>query len=110
MFHHQPGSFAAASEKAMKRTGLIALAALCLFAEASRDGYRAAYREWREADPNLERDAGSNSPQLASRADAAAAHAAKFGSERSAFLRQSAADQQQALAWIDLPIPAPVDL
>ncbi|MBZ5602784.1 MAG: hypothetical protein LAO79_10805 [Acidobacteriia bacterium] len=93
----------------MKRTGLIALAALCLFAETSRDAYRAAYRQWREADPNLERDSGSLSAQLAGRVDAVAARAAKYGSERSAYLRQSAADQEQSLAWLAVPIPAPPD-
>jgi len=93
----------------MKRT-LLALATLCLFAETSRDAYRAAYREWRESDPNLERESGTLSPQLAGRVDAVAARAAKYGTEHAAYLRQSAADQHQDLAWLDLPVPDSPDL
>ena len=85
----------------MRRIGIIGVSMLCLFAEPSRDAYRAAYRAWREADPNLERDASTMPADLAARAKAVAAHAAKFGAERSAFLHQTAADEQQSLARIE---------
>jgi hypothetical protein len=77
----------------VKRTGWVAIAAaLCVSAQPSRDSYRAAYRAWREADPSLERDAARGGAALAARAGRAAALAAKYGAERTAFSRRLAGD------------------
>ena len=40
----------------MKRGAMLAVVMLCASAQTARDGYRAAYRAWRQADPNLERE------------------------------------------------------
>ncbi|HEV8146850.1 MAG TPA: hypothetical protein VGP79_10730 [Bryobacteraceae bacterium] len=47
-------------------------------AQPSRDGYRTAYRNWKQADPNLERDAVAGGASIATRADAMAAGALSF--------------------------------
>ncbi len=86
----------------MKRAAWI-LAVAGLFAASNRDAYRAAYRNWRQADPNLERDAATPAPGLAARANSVAGQAAKYGAERSAFLRSTADEQGRALAWLDSP-------
>ena len=88
----------------MKRTVWLAVTVLCLFAETGRDAYRAAYRQWREADPNLERDSSALSADLAARVSKVAAQAAKYGTERGAFIRQLAADQERSLAQLDTPV------
>jgi len=94
----------------MKRAaGLLAVlvVAICAFAQTSRDAYRAAYREWREADPALERDASAPATDLAARAAKVAAGAAQYGSARAAFLHQWAEDEGPKLAWLDTPPEAP---
>jgi hypothetical protein len=90
---------------AMKRIAIAITAVLCLSAQTSRDAYRAAYREWREADPNLERDAGSLAANSAARAAAAAARAAKYSSTRADYLRGIAEPQQQMAALLARPMP-----
>lgn len=87
----------------MKRAAIIGAAALCLMAASSREAYRAAYQAWRQADPNLERDAAAPDAKLADRINAVAAQAAKYGAERGAFLRESAAEQEQELALLQKP-------
>jgi hypothetical protein len=94
----------------MKRIAVIAVSVLCLFAETSRDAYRTAYREWREADPNLERDSTGTSGDLAARINAVAAHAAKYGAERGSFIRQTETDQEHSLAWLESPVRGVADL
>ena len=84
----------------MRRILLGPAALFCLLA-ASRDGYHAAYQSWRQADPNLERDAGAG--RLGERANKVALLAAKYGAERSAYLRESADEQERGLAWLDAP-------
>jgi hypothetical protein len=79
---------------------------LCLLAQStapsgpSREGYRAAYKSWREADPGLERDAGTAGEALAPRAAKSAEAAAAYGASRSAFLRELAAREAQNLQWL----------
>ncbi len=92
----------------MKRAaGLILIVVLCAFGQTARDAYRTAYREWREADPSLERDAGSISADLAGRSAKVGAGAASYGSVRGEFLRQMADDEAQKLAWLQTPPDAP---
>jgi len=86
----------------------LALAALMLGGQSGRDVYRDAYRVWRESEPNLERDAAAGAAQLSPRADRVAAEAAKYCSERRAFLDRFARDSEQKLAWLETPaLPAP---
>ena len=54
--------------------------------QPSRDGYRTAYRNWKQADPNLERDSVVGGASIAGRADAMAAAAANFVEARREFL------------------------
>jgi len=63
---------------------------LLLLAQNSRDSYRTAYAQWHQADPNLERDAGSSEKAFAQRVDKVAAAAATYGKERASFLRSAA--------------------
>jgi hypothetical protein len=88
----------------MKRTVLVIAAVVSLFAASSRDEYRAAYRAWRQADPNLERDAAATAgTALAARVQSVAGEAAKYGAQRAGFLRQAAADPGQGLAPVEMP-------
>lgn len=87
----------------MRRIAFIAAAALAVLAQPARDGYRDAYRAWRESGPNLERDAASSGAGFSQRVDRVAALAAKFGSERAAFLKRLASDRAGTLAQIQAP-------
>ncbi|MGH9557895.1 MAG: hypothetical protein ACRD30_01550, partial [Bryobacteraceae bacterium] len=87
----------------MRKTALIVALATCAFGQASRDGYRNAYRAWREADPNLERDAATGS-SIASRADHAASQAAKYDAERKAYLERFATEFEGKLTPLTIPI------
>ncbi len=84
----------------------IGAAGLMLIAQSARDGYRASYRTWRQADPNLERDAATGSAALGARADAVANQAARFGADRRAFLEAAARDSEQKLASLSAPLAA----
>jgi len=86
----------------------IGIALLCAVAQAPRDAYRTAYRNWRQADPNLERDAAAGGPQVAQRADKLAAQARNYGVERSAFLQALADDTQRSLGWLESPVAPPL--
>jgi hypothetical protein len=81
---------------------ILLTATLCLLAQSSqsRDGYRAAYKAWREADPVLERDAGAAGAALTPRTEKAAEAAAAYGASRLAFLRDLAAREAQNLQWL----------
>ena len=85
----------------MKRAGLFALIAVLSLAQRSRDDYRAAYRAWRETDPNLEREASAGGTPIAQRADRMAAEAAKSESARKAFLDGLAQDEEQHISWLE---------
>jgi hypothetical protein len=90
----------------MKRAAFL-IFVVCAFAQTTRDPYRLAYREWRVADPALERDAGATGGDLAARAAKVAAGAANYGSARAEFLKQTVAEQTQKLAWLETPPDAP---
>lgn len=93
----------------MSRLGVITvLVAWCAMAQPNRDAYRKAYRAWREADPNLERDAASGGAAVAERATRVAADAVNYGVERNAFLQRLTDENLQQLAWLEKA--APVDL
>jgi hypothetical protein len=103
----------AATEKAaVKRTAIVAaslaLALWCALAQAPRDAYRSAYRNWRQSDPNLERDAGAGGPPVAQRAEQMAAQAQNYGVERGAYLQALADDTQRSLSWLESPAAAPL--
>jgi hypothetical protein len=79
----------------------LALAALCLVAQSSRDAYRNLYRTWREADPSLELDAATAAGEaLASRAARNATLAASYGAAHTTTLKSTAEQQQQSLQWL----------
>src|SRR5215472_7508908 len=48
-----------------RRAGILLVTALCVLGQSARDIYRGAYRSWREAEPALERDAGTVGDALA---------------------------------------------
>jgi hypothetical protein len=75
-------------------------AALCL-AQHPRDLVRQAYRAWREADPNLERESATGGPEVAQRADRLAAEAAKYAAARKALLDGIAQDEQQLVESLE---------
>src|SRR5271154_4647034 len=84
--------------------GLVLFCAyVCTYGQVSRDAYRTAYKNWRQADPSLEHDAGAGGPLLAERAERLAEQARNYGVERGAFLQQLADDTQHGLAWLDVP-------
>jgi hypothetical protein len=75
--------------------------ALCLLAQSGpRAAYRSAYKSWREADPGLERDAGTAGEALAPRAAKAADAAAAYGAARFAFLQDLSDRQAESLQWL----------
>jgi hypothetical protein len=84
----------------MKKTAFFAIAVLCL-AQHSRDDSRAAYRAWREADPNLERESVAGGAPIAQRADRLAAEAAKYAASRKELLEGIAGDEAKQISWIE---------
>jgi hypothetical protein len=100
----------------MRRAVYLAMLVAAGALAQSSDSYHDAYRTWREADPNLERDAAGGGAAVQQRANRVAAEAAKYGAGVSKFLLQLAADQGQALAALEsaaaaaLPAVAPADL
>ena len=71
-----------------------------------RAPYQAAYRNWRAADPNLERDTPTAGATLGARADKVAAEAAKYYAARKAYLDSLQADAEQKADAIEA-LPAP---
>ena len=90
----------------MRAAAMILAGALCLFAQTSRDAYRNAYKEWRQMDPDLERDAAVAGAQLEPRARKAAAAAEQYEAARKAFLEQSGQPSARQFAWLET---APAD-
>jgi hypothetical protein len=85
------------------------LAAALSSQQTSRDTYRNAYRTWRQADPNLERDAGGpEGPTLSTRTAAASAAAASYDAARGAFLRDQADAHSQNVLWLKNASPKPL--
>jgi hypothetical protein len=116
--HHHGVAQVAAKEKRMSRgitsririaaraTAWLALAALMLSAQSTRDAYRSAFRAWREADTSLERDAATGGETVGARADRVAIEAAKYSAERRAFLDRFILENEQKLAWLETPVEA----
>lgn len=73
-----------------------------------REAYREAYRVWRRADPDLERDAATGGGAVGARADKAAAEAAKYFAARKARLDAQRADAEQKATAIEAA-PAPAE-
>ncbi len=96
----------------MKRVAGILIAAAVALAQdgagtpPDRAAYQAAYRDWRAADPNLERDSATAGATLGARADQVAAEAAKYFGARKAYLDGLAADAEQRAAALEA-VPAP---
>lgn len=107
--HNQSGRSGPSAAAAKEREAVsgkvcgcgVLLAALCLFAQPSRDDYRAAYRNWREADPTLESDSGTGGAAIGSRANRAAGAATEYGAARSAFLNASAEEIDQRASRLE---------
>ena len=85
----------------MKRCVLLTIVAAVCLAQHPRDLVRQAYRAWREADPNLERESATGGPAVAQRADRLAAEAAKYSAARKALLDGIAQDQGQLVASLE---------
>jgi len=86
---------------------LLALVQAVSVAQQERDAFREAYRMWRQADPNLERDAATSGPTVGARADKVAAGAAKYYAARKAYLdSQRVSAGQKAEAVEALPVAA----
>jgi hypothetical protein len=86
--------------KTMKRAAILIACVTILAAQSSRDSYRSAYAEWRQADPNLERDAGVAAAGFPARVAKVGQAAAKYGTAHAAFLRASAEDGARTLATL----------
>lgn len=71
---------------------------LLAMAAVSRDAYRQAYRDWRQADPTLERDIATAGPALGADIDRVANEAAKYAAARESYLNQTSAVESQTLA------------
>ena len=84
-----------------------------LFAQSSRGAQQEAYRNWRETDPTLERDAATAGATLGARADKAAAEGAKYFTARKAFLESLETDANQKASAVEAlnlaPDTAPTD-
>ncbi len=85
----------------MKRAALLIVVAMLSLAQRSRDDYRAAYRAWREADPNLEREASVGGAPIAQRTDRMAAEAAKCAAARKTFLEGMFLDEAPEVSWLE---------
>jgi hypothetical protein len=97
--HHQ--SRRGEEEEPVKRAALLLTVGILCFAQHSRDEYREAYRQWRETDPNLERDAAAGGAPIAQRADRMAAEAAKCAAARKTLFEAIARDQAQQVSWLE---------
>jgi hypothetical protein len=95
----------------MKALAAASMLVLAAFAQAPPDNSEAqqeAYRQWRAADPNLERDAASAGATLGARADKVAAEAAKYFSLRKDYLEGRAADARRGASLLE-PIHVAAD-
>ena len=77
---------------------LVALATAQTSLQDARAVQQEAYRNWRQTDPTLERDAASAGATLGARADKAAAEAAKYFVARKAYLETLGADATRKAA------------
>jgi hypothetical protein len=74
----------------MGKIVVLSLACAVLLAQSPRDAYRSAYAVWRQADPNLERDAASPQTGFETRVQKVAEAAALYGKARVSFFQSSA--------------------
>src|SRR5206468_1997131 len=81
--------------------------AVAVLAQApeSNDVQQEAHRQWREIDPNLERDAASAGATLGARADKVAAAGAKYFSARKDYLESRTSDARRGASLIE-----PIDI
>jgi hypothetical protein len=89
----------------VSRGALFAVLAVLCLAQNSRDDYRAAYRNWRQADPNLEHEAAEGGSPVAQRADRLAEEAAKSAAARKTFLEGLYQDESQQVLWLENAAP-----
>lgn len=90
----------------MRRATVVLIAiTFCLPAQTKRDTYRNAFRVWREAEPNLERDAATSGEKLAAAASRAAAPASAYSAARSTFLRDWASQAGPDLSALQTGAP-----
>ncbi len=104
-----------AIRRATMAIGAAAACALLLTAQSTRDSYRSAYADWRQRDPNLEKDLTA-SPQAASatpfadRIQNVANEAARYGTSHATFLRNSAEAIHKKADRFDEPVVVDTDL
>ena len=72
-----------------------------------RDALQDAYRNWRQADPALERDATSAAATLGARADKVSAEGAKYFAMRKAYLESLATDASRKASALEAVNIAP---
>ena len=94
--------------KALAAASMLVLAAFAQAPPDSSEAQQEAYRQWRAADPNLERDAASAGATLGARADKVAAEAAKYFSLRKDYLEGRAADARRGASLLE-PINVAAD-
>jgi len=70
----------------VNRAAGLLLVAGCALAQEGRESYREAFRNWRQADPDLERDATTAGAALGVRAGKLSEEAAKYTAARKAFV------------------------
>jgi hypothetical protein len=70
----------------VKRAAGILIVTGCALAQEGRQAYQEAFRNWRQADPGLEKDAATAGTALEARSQKVAQEAAKYATARKAFL------------------------
>jgi hypothetical protein len=91
----------------MRRALGVLLLVSAALAQQGREAQQQARQNWRQTDPNLERDAATAGATLGARADKAAAEAAKYFAARKAYLESLAADAGQRASAVDALNVAP---
>ena len=77
--------------------------------QPERSPFEAAYRNWRAADPDLERDTAAANPAMGARADKVAAEAAKYFAARKTYWEKLQTDVEGAAAAME-PFPALLEI
>src|SRR6185437_2492709 len=75
--------------------------------QKEREAQQEAYQNWRQTDPNLERDASTAGATLGARADKAAAAAAKYFSARKTYLASLETEARQKASAVKAVSLAP---
>jgi len=92
----------------LRRVVLCGFVAAAILGGQTRDAYEQPYRDWRELDPNLERNAGKAGDALTPRAEKVAAAAGKYVAARKVFYDAQRATLTQALDALQ-PFELPVE-